>query len=90
MGKLTDLDKALYGGDEVFPNMMAVMSILSDVQELMRNLRDEGWLIEWGRKKLNDRINHSKAHLTEAMQMYHEKENLPGQLVISSGDFEHE
>jgi len=91
MGKLTDLDKAPYGGeDEIFPNMMSAMSILSDAQAMLEWLKNEGRLSEWVRKRANDTINHAKAHLSEAMQQYHEKEKLPGVLLVSSGDFEHE
>jgi len=73
--------------DEIFSEMMAAMSILSDVQEHLARLKEKVAIPKSiGPVMINATVNHAKKHLVNAMESYGRAAGLPIELVVTGGD----
>lgn len=73
----------IHGGCEEAAELMAGISILSDVQELIETIEGKGFYLDQKKEAANRAINHAKHHLIKAYSIIHDKNKLPGQLFVS-------
>jgi hypothetical protein len=81
MSEVTNFEEQVLGPE--MAEMMAAMSLLSDVQEMLGNpgdLADSRWAVG-----VSAVVTHAKIHLTKAMQVAYADSGLTGELIIQNG-----